>query len=394
MTSSLPFHTLIFITNITTGRYRYVYMPSNLPVPTTDKFCQFVSTDKPIVFDLINRVPKRSELRNRQLTNSVSTDKPTVFDLVNRGLHRSELTNRQLTNSVSLSVPTSVACLSCSKPNDETFNICARCGYKRKRFDASARPLKKLKFTVDESAFAKRLADLSEVRQSSPYVKQKLALEAELSAFLAAFGLPKDLQSCRPSEIVKFLIWKDQAGRTKIHNDVCEHLGRKGPASCSCLTRLAFGTVDYTIGKLKSIFAQNNRVNDWDPILGLGNPASALTVSPYLASIRSEQLQVRVTPSQANPFLLPPLELLCRCLRTRLLLPMLEPLQVFILARDQAFFKALFFSGDRASDLANVKTADILRLPDNSGFLFTHVWTKTLGTGIRIFSLLRGDRIG
>ena len=70
-------------------------MPSNLSVPTTGKFCQFVSTDKPTVFDLINRVPKRSELTNRQLTNSVSlsvpttnkfcqfvsTDKPTVFDL-------------------------------------------------------------------------------------------------------------------------------------------------------------------------------------------------------------------------------------------------------------------------------------------------------------------------
>ena len=92
----------------------------SLSVPTTDKSCQFVSTDKPTVFDLINRVHRRSELTNRQLTNSVSlsvpttdkscqfvsTDKPTVFDFINRGLHKGELTNRQLTNSVSLSVPT------------------------------------------------------------------------------------------------------------------------------------------------------------------------------------------------------------------------------------------------------------------------------------------------
>ena len=53
-------------------------MPSDLSVPTTDKFCQFVSTDKPTVFDLINRVPRRSELTNRQLTNSVSLSVPTT----------------------------------------------------------------------------------------------------------------------------------------------------------------------------------------------------------------------------------------------------------------------------------------------------------------------------
>ena len=273
------------------------------------------------------------------------------------------------------------ACPSCSQPNDEAFNFCQRFGYKRKRFDTSSQSLKKLKFTVDETAIAKRLADLSKARQSSPYIKQKLALEAELSAFIAALRPPKDLQSCRPPEMAKFLIWKDQAGRTKIHTDVCAHLGHKGPTNCTCPTRLAFGTVDSMKGKLRSIFAQNFRVHDWDPILGIGNPGNALEASQYLASIRSEQLQARVTPSQAKPFLLSHLELLCSYLHARLSLPTLDPLQVFILARDQAFFKALFFSGDRASDLANVKTAEILRLPDNSGFLFNHLWTKSLRNG-------------
>ena len=58
---------------------------------------------------------------------------------------------------------------------------------------------------MEETAIAKRLADLSEARQSSPHVKQKLALQAEVSAFLAALRPPKDLQSCRPPEIMKFL---------------------------------------------------------------------------------------------------------------------------------------------------------------------------------------------
>ena len=180
-------------------------------------------------------------------------------------------------------------------------------------------------------------------------------------------------------------------GRAMIHTDVCEHLGHKGPTNCTCATRLAFGTVDSMKGKLRSIFAQNDRVNDWDPILRIGNPASALEVSRYLASIRSEQLQARVTPSQANPFLLSHLELLCSYLHTRLSLPTLNPLQVFILARDQAFFKALFLSRYRTSDLANVKTAEILFLSDNSGFLFNHLWTKTLRNGdSNLFAFKRG----
>ena len=92
-----------------------------------------------------------------------------------------------------------------------------------------------------------------------------------------------------------------------------------------------------------------------------------------------------------NSFLLSHLELLCSYLHTRLSLPTLDPLQVFILARDQTFFKALFFSGDRASDLANVKTAEILPLPDNSGFLFNHLWTKTLRNGdSNVFAFKRG----
>lgn len=70
----------------------------------------------------------------------------------------------------------------------------------------------------------------------------------------------------------------------------------------------------------------------------------------------------------------------------------IRSLQVFILARDQAFFKALFFSGDRASDLPNVKSAEILSLPDNSGLLFNHLWSKTLRNGYsNVFAFKRGQ---
>ena len=40
--------------------------------------------------------------------------------------------------------------------------------------------------------------------------------------------------------------------------------------------------------------------------------------------------------------------------------PNITPTQRFILARDQAYFKAVFFSGDRPGDMGLVKVPEIL----------------------------------
>jgi integrase len=64
---------------------------------------------------------------------------------------------------------------------------------------------------------------------------------------------------------------------------------------------------------------------------------------------------------------------------------------MYIFARDQAVFKALFFAGDRGADLLSLKTIDILRFPDNSGLLLNHIWTKSLRSGdANVFAFRRG----
>lgn len=66
------------------------------------------------------------------------------------------------------------------------------------------------------------------------------------------------------------------------------------------------------------------------------------------------------------------------------------PSGLFVLPRDQAFFKALFFSGDRGSDLGMVRTEEILRFPQDDGLLFNHVWGKTLRDGAsNVFGIRR-----
>ena len=53
-------------------------------------------------------------------------------------------------------------------------------------------------------------------------------------------------------------------------------------------------------------------------------------------------------------------------------------------------FKVLFCSGNRIADLALVKKQEILRFPDDTGFLFNHLWSKTLCQGDQnIFAIKR-----
>ena len=59
-----------------------------------------------------------------------------------------------------------------------------------------------------------------------------------------------------------------------------------------------------------------------------------------------------------------------------------DPIRMYILSRDQAYFKTPFFSGDRLGDLGQVRTNEILRFPSDDGLMFNHTWGKTL----------RGDR--
>ena len=59
----------------------------------------------------------------------------------------------------------------------------------------------------------------------------------------------------------------------------------------------------------------------------------------------------------------------------------ITPTQRFIFARDQAYFKAVFFGGDRPGDMSKMKVPEISRFPNDDGFLFNHVWGKTLRDG-------------
>lgn len=284
-----------------------------------------------------------------------------------------------------------MACPDCQHPNDEDFNFCQRCGYKRKHFHQERGGGTKLRFPVDEREIANRVHELRVARDSSRYSKQKTALELEFSSFLSALNPTKNLLTALPCDVIAYLVWKDRGGRTMVHKPYCEFASDPRTNCGSCPKRLAHGTVDSLIGKLRAIFADAGRGVEWHCLLGVGNPAADRSVKSYLTSVREEQLKAHVTPRQAEPVLISDLEVLSQYIQARLSQNTTDALQTYVLARDQAVFKAMFFSGDRAADLLGLLTHTIMRFPDNSGLLFNQVWSKTLREGdSNVFALKRG----
>ena len=261
------------------------------------------------------------------------------------------------------------------------------CGYRRKTVSPSV-PSPKL--SVDLQAIDNRLELLNNASLQSSYSKQKCSLRTEFETFLASLPNSKTILSASPTDISRFLVWKDRHGKTIVHSNGCPDSHLQNAAKCKCPKRLAFKTIDSYIGKLRAIFKETGRCGEWNSLLGLGNPAASLEVQKYLKASTEEQLRARITPKQAVPLFLSKLLLLARFLNRKIAERSVSPSGLFVLTRDQAFFKTLFFSGDRGSDLGMVKTEEILRFPQDNGLLFNHVWGKTLRDGVsNVFGIRR-----
>ena len=125
---------------------------------------------------------------------------------------------------------------------------------------------------------------------------------------------------------------KDKNGKTQVHRNGCLHLGKNGTFDCVCPLSLSYKTVD-SVG----------HDGEWDRRLGFGNPAADKSVKDYLRLVTAEQLQARVTPKQASPIFVDKLAHLSDHIDRNLRSPNITRAQRFILARDQAYFKAVFF---------------------------------------------------
>ena len=202
-----------------------------------------------------------------------------------------------------------------------------------------------------------------------------------LSHFLSSLPVPKTLASASPADIIKFLVWKDKAGKTVVHESACSGLGQRLPKSWDCPTRLAAGTVDSLFGKIYAIFRQEGLGEDWDDRLGIRNPASHPSVKGYLKSIKEELTLARIQPQKAVPLFEDKLISIAKHIFSKLRQPDVPPHLLYVLARDLAFFCVDFYAGDRSSDLGRANSKEVLYLPDFAELLFNHSFGKTLRDG-------------
>ena len=163
-----------------------------------------------------------------------------------------------------------------------------------------------------------------------------------------------------------------------------------GRHPCQCPSRLAAGTVDSLIGKLRSIFRSLGRSNGWDDFSCQGNPVIHHSIKSYLKSIQLEQAQARTPSKQATPLFLDKFLRIVRYLRTLLIDPNLSSLDRYLYTRDLAFFTLSFSSGGRASDLGRLYTIDILQSPNHESLIIHQRIGKTLrGKNTRVTPVLR-----
>ena len=100
-----------------------------------------------------------------------------------------------------------------------------------------------------------------------------------------------------------------------------------------------------------------------------------------------------MTQKQASPFFVDTLTKKSDHIDRNLRSLYITPTQRFIRARDQAYFKAAVFSGDKLEDMGQVKVPEILRFSNADGFLFNHLWGKTLRDGDgNVFGIKRNSQ--
>lgn len=193
-----------------------------------------------------------------------------------------------------------------------------------------------------------RLRYLDNLVENTSYANKKSSLEKDFSKLLLNYS--KTIKNAGLDDVRKFLVHKDNMGKTQIHGINCPNLGKSGIYECDCPLRLSSGTVQSTISQLKAIFKCYGRGDKWNDELMFGNPACSVKVTKYLDAIKFEQAVSHRVVKQAKPLFFEKLRKIALYIDSQLLLEG-NFSKRFVLLRDQAFLKLQFFAGDRAADL-------------------------------------------
>lgn len=198
---------------------------------------------------------------------------------------------------------------------------------------------------------------------SSKFVE---ALRSQFARFLEDDGGTGDLREATPSDVVAFLITRDERGRTRVHVEGCPAWGRSGTdvqEGCACAKRAGAGSVRTVNGRLQGVFRDMGYVSPWDTMHATGNPCDSAEVRRYLDAVQREQLRGGVSVMQAplaSPFVVQ--QLLRTVLREhRKRRRASDNVRAYEAIRDACLYSLLWVTGLRAEDARKVTLAHLER---------------------------------
>ncbi|XP_076939770.1 protein G1-like6 [Bidens hawaiensis] len=121
----------------------------------------------------------------------------------------------------------------------------------------------------------------------SRYENQKRRDWNTFCQYLKNHRPPLTLSRCSGANVLEFLRYLDQFGKTKVHTPVCPFYGHPNPpCPCPCPLRQAWGSLDALIGRLRAAYEENGGQPEM-------NPFGARAVRLYLREVRDSQSKAR-----------------------------------------------------------------------------------------------------
>ncbi|RLM78243.1 hypothetical protein C2845_PM12G03750 [Panicum miliaceum] len=121
----------------------------------------------------------------------------------------------------------------------------------------------------------------------SRYESQKRRDWQTFGQYLRNHRPPLELAWCSGANVLEFLRYLDQFGKTKVHAPGCPFFGHPSPpAPCPCPLKQAWGSLDALVGRLRAAFEEHGGRPE-------ANPFGARAVRLYLREVRDSQAKAR-----------------------------------------------------------------------------------------------------
>ena len=192
----------------------------------------------------------------------------------------------------------------------------------------------------------------------------------------------KQIYDLDDQDVLDFLIFKDvnESGRTVVHHRACPNIGLTHIQDCRdsirCSTRHAAASMRTGIvQKLRKGFEEVGRRGIFEPGTSKGDPTRSLLVQEYIAFKHLEQGQSGVLPNSAPKITFIKMKRLLE--NMRLDIRSRKGIIKLRLSERRAMYAFCFTAIKRLAGAGNIIAPNVIRMPNNRGFVFNCTLDKT-----------------